>query len=99
MNRSSSPSNEPVSRRAPLLGRVLWSEFPHVIAHTARSDLSTPARLVVPYRSVLSHDRASRLHPRFLDNPCIRAVLYDPDGRMLRDRDTRLARSCSSHPT
>ncbi len=47
------PSNESVLRRAPLLGRVPRSGFPHVVAPTARSDLSTPDRLGVPCRLVL----------------------------------------------
>src|SRR6187401_2053717 len=83
MSRSSFPSNELVRRRAPLLGGVPWSEFPRVTAPTARSDLSTPDRLESPLAaSFLSPDRASRLHPRFLGDPCVRAAFFDPGWRM-----------------
>ena len=41
-----------------------------------------PTGLVALTVSFLSPDRASRLHPRFLGDPCVRATFHDPGGRM-----------------
>src|SRR6187402_2183273 len=103
VTRSSVPSNESVFRRAPLLGRVPWSGFPHVIAPIARSDLSAPDRLSCPCRIVPRCRGATRLHPRFLDNPCVHAPLYDPgeqcdQNRGARPYRSRIVASCRLRP-